>query len=263
MSAPGSLYGEGAQLLESGAASARQTGQQNVEREKIASENIRSATGELGAMGRQLSAQDAAVALKKMEMAENQIEITPQIALGLSKNTGDKEWMTSVGQRMRADVVLGLYTHGLTLQQMKRSPKVTQVYDDKGKIRHAVVYTDEQGTLQQLMLDAGMTPEKLHPPKPGAGGGDDFKKNKEFIKSHEKAAALFNDPFKSKQLKSTDPDQWNRAHEEYIKDQDRYDQLKTSMGGAGSAQPSGDGETPAPDNTPFDADAFIKDALGQ
>lgn len=262
MPAPGSLYGEGAQLLDSAGTQAS-----NIAKERQAATDTTVKAGEsaganLSAERTQISSQQAQMALKKMELSENHVEITPQLALGLARTTGDKSWIEAIGQTMRADVYTGLYTHGIEQAYAKRSPKITQVYDENGKIRHAVVYTDEQGNPQQLMLDAGITPDKLHPHKP-SGSGDDFKKNKEFMKSHEKAAAFFNDAVRSKQLKSQDPEQWNRMHEEYIKDQDRYDQLKTSMGGSGASQPGGRGDTPAPDNAPFDADAFIKDALGQ
>lgn len=202
--------------------------------------------------------------LKQMEAMENKIEITPQLALGLVKNTGDKDWLSAVGQRMRADVYTALYTHGMAVNQSKRAPKVTQIYDEKGKIRHAVIYTDDQGNIQQLPLDTGFTPEQLHPPKPGTGTSPEDKKNKEFMRSHEKQAALFNDPVKSKQLKAMDPEQWNMQHEEYMKDQDRYDKLKTSLGkGGGGPAGTGGGDSAVPDNSPFDSDAFIQSALGQ
>ena len=210
----------------------------------------------------------------KMDQAENMVSITPQIALGMVHNTGDKEWLKAVGQKMRADVLMPLYTHGIKLEQAKKAPKITQVYDKDGKVRHSVVYTDENGDEQQLLLDEGMTPEALNKGRGGAGGGkrgggaggakkdDTLAKQKAFMASHEKQAALLNDASKSSALKATDPEQYQRMKEEYEKDQDRYDQLKTQMGAAGAPAPAAGGKSAGSgDSSPFNPDDLIKEAL--
>src|SRR6266478_3285967 len=104
------LYPAGAPLMESGAASARQVGQEKVEREKIASENARSTTSEVGQDLRQVQSQQAAVDLEKLKASDKMqgkmMTITPQIALGLSRNTGDPGWLQAIGQDIRSDVLL-------------------------------------------------------------------------------------------------------------------------------------------------------------
>jgi hypothetical protein len=78
-----------------------------------------------GADSAQLSMQQKAqMALEKLKMADNRVKITPQIALGLVKNTGDKEWLKAVGTDMRSDVLLGLYSHGINQKISRREYKV-------------------------------------------------------------------------------------------------------------------------------------------
>lgn len=270
MAAPGSLYGEGAQLVGQGAESARSVGQQNVERQNIEAQNQRSNNQELGEDVRQLSDQQAKQRMAQMDqeaaLKGQMVTITPQLALGLTKNTGDKEWMTAVGQSMRADVYTALYTHGIDLAYAKKAPKITPIYDGD-KVRHAVVYTDEQGNQQQLMLDAGITPEKLHPnsgKKGGASSSEYFKKNQQFIKSFEKARSELSDPARAAQLKSSDPDTYTEKTQWLKDNQDQYDSLVKTMGRAGGESPVKTTQNSQDQGgAPFDANAFIKDALNQ
>lgn len=267
------LFGPATELLRT----ASQGAQADADRTKTSTDQLTrsgdAASTQLGEDRRQKSGQiqekDMAMLQSKLDQQKNEMMITPQIALGLVKNTGDKEWMKAVGTKMRSDVVLGMFSHGMDLAYAKKQPKITQIYDASGKIRHAVVYTDENGNQQELMLDAGITPAKLNEGKGGrgrggAGGDDDLKKQKAFMSAHEKQAALLNDASKSEQLKATNPEQYNRMKEQYEKDQDRYDQLVTQLGSAGAAKPdaSAGGSSAAPGDTPFDADALIKEALG-
>ena len=256
------LFPAAGQLLEGAANTNTQTNDLLQKQKQLTSNQGQSAGSEVGANERQMSSQEAAQKLKQMELQDT-INITPQIALGLAKNTGDPSWMQAVGTPIRPDVMLVLYTHGMAVNNSKKSPKVTQVYDADGKVRHAVVYTDEEGNVQQHVIDEGMTPEKLHPGKPGAAKDTSQKKSEAFMKAHEKQAALFNNASASQQLKATDPEQWNREHEEYLKDQDRYDQLKTSMGtGGGSPAPAAAPAQGADDQAPFDVHEFLQSVPG-
>lgn len=269
------LYPAAGQLLQGSAQTALGNAELEQKKTQTTVQAGEAASSELGADRRQMSSQQAQQKLVQMQaearLKGEMITITPQLALGLVKNTGDKGWLQAAGQSMRADVYTSLYTHGMDLAYAKKAPKITQIYDENGKIRHAVVYTDEQGNQQQLMLDAGMTPEKLHPQRPGAGRAGaansmDFKKNQQFIRSYEKARGEMADPARASQLKSTNPDSYTEKTQ-WIKDnQDKYDSIVKSMGNAGSggaAAPAAGGGGAAPDNAPFDADSFIKDALGK
>jgi len=261
------LYGAGANLLEGSVQAAG-----NIAKQKQASTDSAVQPGEeagkqLGDLQRQKMAQDAAMKLKQMEMNDT-IEVSPQIALGLAKNTGDKGWLQSVGQRMRPDVMLGLYTHGMAVSASKKSPKVTQIYDANGKIRHAVVYQDEEGNVQQLMLDEGITPEALNKGKGGGRGGskkgdDTFKNKKEFNRAYEKLRAVYDDPMKAKETQVSNPEKYSQD-QQWLKDnQDQYDKNVREMGKSGGAPAKASGSSADPGDAPFDADAFIKDALGQ
>jgi hypothetical protein len=173
---------------------------------------------------------------------------------------------------MRADVVMAMYTHGIKLNESKKAPKVTQIYDANGRIRHAVVYTDEDGNEQQLMLDQGITPENLNKgkgggKKGGSGSDDSLKKMKEFNRAYEKARSEISDPSKAGQMKATDSKGFEEKMQWLKDNQDQYDANIKALGKGGGAeipgQAPGTGTPAAPDNAPFDADAFIKDALGQ
>ena len=66
-------------------------------------------------------------------------------------------------------------------------------------------------------------------------------------------------------MKATDPDKLSQQQQWIRDNQDQYDKLVKGMGkagGGGEGQPAPAGGAPSSDNAPFDADAFIKDALG-
>lgn len=96
------LYPAGAQLLEGASQTAGQIGQQNVEKQKTATE-----------AQVQTDKQFVDLANSELDRRANMITITPQLALGLVKNTGDKEWMKAVNSKMRVDMYTALYTHGI------------------------------------------------------------------------------------------------------------------------------------------------------
>lgn len=267
------LFPAGAELLRAAGSQSDAISKDNQAKTDATIKTGDSASSELGAERRQMSSQQAAVALQKMTDQENKIQITPQLALGLVKNTGDKSWLQAVGTKMRADVYTGLYTHGMSLAQAKKAPKITQTFDkDSNTIRHAVVYTDEDGVIQTLPLDSGITPKKLNEGKGGnrgggkGGGGNadsmDFKKRKEFLAQFNKRRAEYADPARAAEAKALDPEKYNQDMQ-WIKDkQDLYDKITTEMsqgGGTGNEAPAAAGGN---SGAPFDADAFIKDALG-
>lgn len=271
MAAPGSMYGEGAQLLEGAAQTQGKTQELQQEKTNMLVKSGDQASANLAGERQQISGQQAAMALEKMKASEEQMTITPQIALGLAKNTGDKEWMKAIGTKLRSDVLLGLYTHGMTLAAQKRSPKISQIYDQSGKIRHAVVYTDEDGNMQSLMLDQGITPKTLNEgkhapgrPKGGSGGSDEFKNKKEFNRAYEKRRSEYADPIKADEVKKTNPEKYDEDIQWLKDNQDTYDTNVRGMGKGGGAEgapePTAGGGAP---QAPFDADSFIKDALGK
>lgn len=262
MPAPGSMYGEAAQLLEGAAQTGVANTGSDIKRNDTIVDAGNKAAAEAGASQRQSDQGRAAMALEAIKAKEKMVTITPQIALGLAKNTGDKAWLEAIGQDMRPDALLGLYSHGMALEQAKKAPKITQVYGADGKVRHAVVFTDDQGNVQQHLLDEGMKPTAFHPTAGGPKDTSLSKADKQFMSSHEKDAAFFGDAAKSEQLKATNPEEWNRRHDTYLTNQDRYAQLREGLGKGGAA-PAGGGGPPAPDNSaPFDADAFIQSTLG-
>src|SRR4051812_3609412 len=104
MPAPGTLFGEATQALE-GASQTADSANQLKEKSREAS----MASGDEA--GKNLSAQQITELHGKLDQQANMMTITPQIALGLMRNTGDKEWLQAVGKPMRSDVVLGLYQY--------------------------------------------------------------------------------------------------------------------------------------------------------
>ncbi len=273
---PETLFGQSAQLLEAAGQKQTQEGAQEAKAEEIGARAGEAASSEIGADRRQkagaMDAQKLQAIKGQMDQAENMVTLTPQLALGMVKNTGDKEWMKAIGQKMRADVMMSFYTHGIKTEQAKKAPHVTQIYDENGKVRHAVVYTDEDGNTQQLTLDAGMTPDQLNKGKGGKGKGGkeddtDFKKNKVFLSEYDRRKAEYSDPIKAKEAQDADPAKYAEDIQ-WLKDKrDKYDKITSAMGdvGAGAEGKGGGGAGggKSSDNAPFDADAFIKDALSQ
>jgi hypothetical protein len=255
------LFTAGAGLLKGAADTA--TGQEAQIKDTGAKQGMQ-ASSELGADRRQMSSQQAQIALEKLKNAEDQVTITPQIALGLVKNTGNKEWLSAIGTKMRSDMLLGIYT---AESKRRYQPKLTQTYDKDGTVRHVLITPDEEGNPTEWYLDSGMNADKLHPGKGGkggAGGDDTFKKNKEFLAQYNKRRAEYSDPIKAKEIQQTNPDKYGED-QQWLKDNmDQYDKLTRGMGKAGAQTPktpagtSGDSGA----NQGFDADAFIKEALG-
>lgn len=100
------LYGQGAQLLESSGRQSSDMQQQDIERQKT---TVQAGSEANANLARQHLEQMDIDAKMKGEM----LTISPQLALGLVKHTGDKSWLQAVGQSMRSDVYTALYTHGV------------------------------------------------------------------------------------------------------------------------------------------------------
>lgn len=254
------LYPAGAQLLEGAAQTATAQSGQQVEREKIA------ATQEQSQQKNMVDLVNS-----HLDRQANQVTITPQIALGLVKNTGDKSWLEAVGQPMRADVMLGLYQYGMRVKNSKYTPKITDTYTKDGKVQKALAWVDPD-TEQPMMytLGEGMSPEKLHPGKgkgSGAGADDDFKKKKTFIHEYEKRRMEYSDPIKAQEAQKTNPEKYEEDIQWLKDNRDDYDSAIKMMSGRGTggAAPAagGSGGSGGGSSAPFDADSFIKDALGQ
>lgn len=270
---PETLFGAGAQLLESSAGTASDINKQKQEATKTTVDAGASAGSEIGARQRQQmsgqQAQQLEMLKSKLTQQENLMTITPQIALGLAKHSKNPDWLKAVGTQMRSDVVLGLYTAESKAHYTPRY--ITK--QDGDQVSHGWSWFDPD-TGQEMFVPSDKGGPKYSPTARGEvtpkdkskvdkkGKDDTLKKNEDFMRSHEKQAALFNDPVKANQLKTTNPDQYNRMYEEYQKDQDRYDQLKTSMGAAGGPAVPASGANPDQGSAPFDADAFIKEAVG-
>jgi hypothetical protein len=261
----GSVYGAGARLMESSAGTAQSIGQQDVERKKIAAEQSMSSEKETGADIRQISSQQADMALKKLDMQTKSMNVTPQIAVGLARYMGPAAFQLIGPQDPH--FVLGLL-HAQVQQDMAKlkAPKEFNFRVGDKTVPGVMHYNEDTSSWEIKQLGEGGTvgtPEGRG--GKGKGGGDDtFKKNKEFMRSYEKDEAILNDPTKSAQLKASSPDEFAVIQDRVSKNRDRYDQLKTDLGSAGGAPKpaAGGGGAATPDNSPFDADAFIKDALG-
>lgn len=261
------LFSAGGQI---GADAAKTSVDQNLREKELRQKSGDAASGELGADRRQMSAQQAQMGLEKLKDEENYVEFTPQIALGMVNATGNKEWlrMSDNGpdgkpHRMRADMLLGWLT---AESKQKWAPKMVTRYVD-GKQQNGLIWMDPDGNKQEFWPGEGIDPGKLHPGKGGKGGsgGDDtFKKNKEFLAQYNKRRAEYSDPIKAKEIQQTNPDKYSEDQQWLKENMDQYDKLTRGMGKAGAQAPkpaagtsgdSGGGQA-------FDADAFIKEALG-
>ncbi len=107
------LFPAGAQLLDSAAQTSNATQQQQQAKTDTTVKSGDAASANLTGEREQMSADQAKMALEAMNEKFNTVEITPQLAMGLVRNTGDKEWMKAIGQKMRADMYTAIYTHGI------------------------------------------------------------------------------------------------------------------------------------------------------
>lgn len=115
----------------------------------------------------------------KLSQLNNEVTISPQMALGLVKNTGDKEWLKATGQKMRADVLLSFFKDGIN---KKIAGKVFSApYGDK-KISFTMA-PDQNGEFQPSIIASG----DLYPPKES---GADTPKDQADRASKEKIAGI-------------------------------------------------------------------------
>ena len=255
--ADNTLFGEANQALQG--AGAIQNESQNQDQKK----NMPPDTGAQGqgvsAMRDSNNSQDQqkmAILKSQLDQAENMMTMTPQIALGLVKNTGDKEWLKLVGKKVRSDVVLGFYTHGIKLAQQKKEPKVSQVYKKDGTVGHELYWMDDEGQPQTLPLDEGMATKLLNKKTGGTGSPKDqtLASLKEWNAEYKKDRASTTG-INGEKLKATDPDEYDRRSSRVEEDQDTYyknlEQIESlgSGGGPGLKPKTTTGTTSSSDQT--------------
>jgi len=249
---PDTLFGQSAQMM--GEANQQQANTQNIDQRKqeATMKAGEAASSEIGADRRQkMGAEEQQKLLQQkamLDQAENMITITPQLALGLTKNTGEKDWLPAVGQKMRADVYTGLYTHGLALANAKKSPKVTLTYDKKGNVSHTLVWQDEDGNPQQIQLDEGSAAKLLNEGKGGGrkSGGSGGPKDQSLKALNDWNNASVKDRNSvsgaaGMQLEATDADEYKRRKQRVEEDRDTYYQNLEAINSKGH----GGGEAPA------------------
>lgn len=136
---------------------------------------------------------------EQMDREENMIKVTPQLALGLVKNTGDKSWLQAVGQNMRADMYTALYTHGINTR-IKSTPVTAMVgknkvtfqpgFDDNGQIQMTQIASDEgagQDIAQKKVDIAKENADTRKNNPPGSGKGRSTDDSEKWFKQAEGA----------------------------------------------------------------------------
>ena len=253
------LYGEGAQLLSGATQASSEMARTKAEGDRTTAEAGSQAAGRLSEQ--RLQSQRAHAAIQQIDeqaiMNGHMMKITPNVALGLAKETKDPEWLKAIGQTMPTGFVLGNMKLSMEKEMKARAPKISQ-YNDNGKIRHTVVYQDEDGNIQQLLLDPGMTPEQLNKGKGGGRGGKNaeetmnFRQKQQFIRSYESRKKQYDKDteFATDTGKFADDKQWLDDN------RDTYDGVVKTMAKGGSGGAGG----PAP--KPSGGSADNKDAGG-
>lgn len=113
----------------------------------IQTEGVRAGTATSG----NLSAERMQIMKAKLDEQANMVDITPQIALGLVKATGDKEWMKAIGQKIRADMLLGYTQYGINARMAGKVFKVPH-----GDKEMSISFSpDDNGELQPQILGEG------------------------------------------------------------------------------------------------------------
>lgn len=149
----------------------------------------------------------------------NSVTITPQLAEGLSKATGDESWKRATGTKMDARIYSSLLTMGV---KKKLSNRIVQTdsgtfeFNEEdgsfnkigpgktkemtgfigGKKMRGTISYDDDGNPTFKPLDEGITPAAEHPTKPKAASGGGKEETPEQKK--EKALKILNDISKAK-----------------------------------------------------------------
>lgn len=138
----------------------------------------------------------------QLDHAENMITITPQLALGLAKNTGDKEWIKATGQKMRADVYTSLYSHGLMTKLAGKEFK----FKDGDQEKTGIMSFDDNSFEPRFEL---MGQSQI---------GQDTDKSKKDRESREKIAREKMQTQKDKAAGGTGASKMDPADKEFLKD---------------------------------------------
>jgi hypothetical protein len=190
---PDNLFASAANLLSSAGSQTQETANRDQKTQEMGVTAGENASSELGAERRQqagaMDAQKLTILKDKLDQASNMVQVTPQIALGLVKNTGDKEWLKMVGQKMRADVMFSMYQYGANLKMQSKEYKVP-VGDKIVTMRpHYNKETSDwdfeavaEGEKFSPKSKGEVTPDVKEKEKKGASGEDP--KDKEFLKTY-------------------------------------------------------------------------------
>ena len=205
---PAALQGQEAALQGANANADRQqeTQKEGVDAGKAASSNL---AGERQQAMSGQQAQQLAQLKDKLDQASNMVTITPQIALGLVKNTGNKEWLKAIGQKQRADVVLSFMRDGIN----KRIAGKEYTTSLDGKDYRIGMNIDDNGDPQPSILSIGDTPVSKTGADTDKAKAD--RASREKI-AHDKAAA---DARKSATTKMDPKDtEFEKTYRSYAKD---------------------------------------------
>jgi hypothetical protein len=162
------------------------------------------------AQAKQQKKQQFDAAQAALDRQANMVQVTPQIALGLVKNTGNKEWMKSVGQPIRADVLMSFLRTGINEKIAGKEYKTIK----DGKEYTIANDIDENGDIQPRIVTVGDAPVT----KTGA----DTDKAKADRLSREKIAAEKAAADKAKSSKSggepAEDKEFEKTYRGYLKD---------------------------------------------
>lgn len=137
------------------------------------------ASSEKAAMQRQQQEQLARQKLEQLKAQEGQIDVDPEIAMGLAKHSGNPGYLQMIGQKMPTKMLLGMYTSDMRAKSAR--PQVVEMGTSGGKKIKATITMDEDGNYQATPVGEAYTPPAKSPSKSGGSGGpkpmsDDQKK---------------------------------------------------------------------------------------
>jgi hypothetical protein len=154
------LLGQGASLLRGAADTA--VGMAGIEERRRAAnlQNLQTGIAQMAETMRQKMSERAATERQNKQLDAQLIEITPELARGVAKATGDDGWNQAVGKKLRADVYSALLAHGTT---KNLANKITTYEEEKdGKVFSVTALVDPDSGAKQEIARA--------PRKESAGG---------------------------------------------------------------------------------------------
>jgi len=127
---PDNLFGTAAEAMTTAVNAAEESNAQDERSREATMRQGSEASAQLGESNRLgqkgQQEQQLAVLQSKLDQAQNMILITPPIAVGLARHTGDREWLKSIGQKLPAQVYTSLYTQGIYNKIAGRVWKIPQ-----------------------------------------------------------------------------------------------------------------------------------------